>query len=83
VASALSRKDEGWDVVISDLGLPDGSGLEIGRGMCTLSRRPRLIALSGYGRPSDVAASHQAGFDIHLVKPLEPDRLFEILESAR
>lgn len=83
VASALSRKEEGWDVVISDLGLPDGSGLEVGRGMCTLARRPRLIALSGYGRPSDVAASHQAGFDVHLVKPLEPDRLFEILESAR
>jgi len=83
VASALSRKDEGWDVVISDLGLPDGSGLEVGRGMCTLSRRPRLIALSGYGRPSDVAASHQAGFAVHLVKPLEPDRLFEILEASR
>ncbi len=82
VATALARKDEGWDVVISDLGLPDGSGLEVGRGMGTLSRRPRLIALSGYGRPSDVAASHQAGFDVHLVKPLDPDRLFEILEAA-
>ncbi len=82
VATALARKDEGWDVVISDLGLPDGSGLEVGRGMCLLARRPRLIALSGYGRPSDIAASLQAGFDVHLVKPLEPDRLFEILDSA-
>ena len=47
-----------------------------------VARRPRLIALSGYGRPSDIAASLQAGFDVHLVKPLEPDRLFEILDSA-
>ena len=80
VAAALARRHEGWDAVISDLGLPDGSGLDVGRGMRDLARRPRLIALSGYGRPADVAASREAGFDVHLVKPLEPDRLFEILE---
>ena len=83
VAAALARRSEHWDVVISDLGLPDGSGLEIGRVMRALPVRPRLIALSGYGRPSDVVASQEAGFDHHLVKPLEPDRLFEILEAHR
>jgi CheY-like chemotaxis protein len=81
VSSALARRDDQWDVVISDLGLPDGSGLDVGRGMRDLSHRPRLIALSGYGRPADLAASQEAGFDIHLVKPLEPDRLFAVLEQ--
>jgi len=83
VAGALLRSQEDWDVVISDLGLPDGSGLEIGRVMRALPHPPHLIALSGYGRPADVAASREAGFDIHLVKPLDPDRLFEILEAGR
>ena len=83
VAGALARRDEGWEVVISDLGLPDGTGLDVGRGMLTLPRPPRLIAVSGYGRRGDIEASQRAGFEAHLVKPLEPDRLFELLRTPQ
>jgi len=60
----------GLDLVISDLGLPDGSGLEL---MKTLSGRHGLtgIALSGYGMESDVQKSAAAGFARHLTKPVD------------
>jgi PAS domain S-box-containing protein len=63
-----------FDLLISDLGLPDGSGLELMRelrdrqGMCG-------IALSGFGMDDDLAASKAAGFSAHLTKPVEWERL--------
>ncbi len=58
-----------FDLVISDLGLPDGLGTEL---MKTLRATYGLrgIALSGYGMEADVARSHEAGFTVHLVKPV-------------
>ena len=41
----------------------------------------RLIALTGYGQPADVARSRQAGFDDHLVKPLDPNKLTRVLRQ--
>ena len=58
------------DVMISDLGLPDGSGLELMRQVLARGKRTPAIALSGYGTPSDIAQSKAAGFAEHLVKPL-------------
>jgi CheY-like chemotaxis protein len=59
---------EDFDVVVTDLGLPDGSGIEIGR---ALSPRMPVIALSGYGSPQDVQRSTAAGFSGHIVKPAD------------
>lgn len=58
------------DLVISDLGLPDGMGHEM---MSELSRLygVRGIAISGYGMPQDIDQSRQAGFVEHLVKPVD------------
>ncbi|HEY4597644.1 MAG TPA: MASE1 domain-containing protein [Thermoanaerobaculia bacterium] len=73
VASALSAGEAaasggGLDLLISDLGLPDGSGLDV---MRALSRfRVPGIALSGYGMEEDVRRSHEAGFRRHLTKPV-------------
>ena len=67
-------------MVLSDLGLPDGSGLEVGRALKTNVRRPRLIAVSGYGAPQDLANSRDAGFDTHLVKPVDFDQLRRLLQ---
>ncbi len=63
---------ETFDVVVSDLGLPDGSGLELGP---KLVGRAPLVALSGFGSPADVARSLAAGFAAHLVKPTDPEDL--------
>ena len=66
------------DVVISDLGLPDGSGLELMRELRT-NAPIQGIALSGYGLDSDRAASTSAGFARHLVKPVNPRVLTQAL----
>jgi two-component system CheB/CheR fusion protein len=70
LAAAESAKSEGgFDLVVSDLGLPDGSGLDL---MPELVRRHHLrgIALSGYGMEEDVRKSLAAGFARHLTKPV-------------
>ena len=75
VASATAAaSQDGFDVVISDLGLPDGSGLDV---MHRLRDRyaGRAIALTGYGMESDVAASLEAGFAEHLTKPVDLHKL--------
>ncbi|MEY2545438.1 MAG: hypothetical protein QOG48_555 [Verrucomicrobiota bacterium] len=68
-----------FDFVISDLGLPDGSGIDL---MLRLSNEYGLhgIALSGYGMAEDLARSEQAGFLAHLVKPINFEQLHRALE---
>jgi len=43
--------------------------------------RPYVIAVTGYGQPADRARTRAAGFDDHLVKPVKPDRLLNILAA--
>ena len=59
-----------FDLVISDLGLPDGSGLDLMRFLHT-THGLRGIALSGFGTAEDLAASSAAGFSEHLTKPID------------
>ncbi len=65
------------ELVVSDLGLPDGSGLELMEQLRAL-RPVRGIALSGFGMDDDIRRAHEAGFARHLTKPVE----FEILLAA-
>jgi len=64
----------GFDLIISDLGLPDGSGLDLMRQL-RHQYAGRAIALSGYGMDSDIAASREAGFAEHLTKPVDMQQL--------
>jgi CheY-like chemotaxis protein len=82
VASALAlagRHD--LDLVVSDLGLPDGSGLDL---MRELREKHGLkgVAVSGYGTAEDVAQSLAAGFVEHLTKPIYPAKLKEAIIRA-
>jgi len=79
-AAIDAARSESVDVVISDLGLPDGSGHDLMRLLRDVGP-VRGIALSGYGTDDDVRRSHDAGFDTHLTKPTDFDRLVETIEQ--
>ncbi|MES2736711.1 MAG: ATP-binding protein [Verrucomicrobiota bacterium] len=70
-----------FDLVISDLGLPDGSGNEL---MEKLRDQHGLrgIALSGYGMEEDVDRSRKSGFQAHLIKPIEMNQLRRTILSV-
>ena len=79
---AVAKSEEGLDLVISDLGLPDGSGLDLMRGLADHGLPG--IALSGYGMDEDVQRSRDAGFAVHLTKPIAVQTLREaILQATR
>jgi len=69
------------DVAIVDLGLPDIDGYEIARRLRQReeNRDLRLIALTGYGSPEDRKRTREAGFDAHLLKPLDYEKLKSLL----
>jgi CheY-like chemotaxis protein len=70
------------EVALIDLGLPNLDGLQVARRIRSQSTQPRhLVALTGYGRPEDRQRALAAGFDAHLVKPIDPERLSELLEQ--
>jgi CheY-like chemotaxis protein len=68
-----------FDLVISDVGLPDGSGLDLMRGLRE-TQGLTGIALSGFGTDDDVAASTAAGFAEHITKPVDWERLKSAIE---
>ena len=68
-----------FDLVISDVGLPDGSGLDLMRHLRD-SQGLSGIALSGFGTDDDVAASMAAGFAEHVTKPVDWERLRNAIE---
>jgi PAS domain S-box-containing protein len=75
VASAKDRIErEDFDILISDLGLPDGDGYEIMR-VARLRGNLRGIAMSGYGMEEDIQRSLDAGFTEHFVKPISVPQL--------
>jgi CheY-like chemotaxis protein len=72
-------------VVLLDIGLPDLNGYEIARRICAQygEQRPRLVALSGWGRVGDKQRALEAGIDTHLTKPVDTETLEHVLESAQ
>ncbi|MDB6073861.1 MAG: hybrid sensor histidine kinase/response regulator [Verrucomicrobiaceae bacterium] len=74
--AAISK--ETFDVVITDLGLPDGNGLDLMREV-RLQHKCHGIALSGYGMEQDLKQTKEAGFFAHLVKPVNIDQLRQLL----
>jgi signal transduction histidine kinase len=71
------------EVVLLDIGLPGMDGYQVARRLRERSggARQLLVALTGYGQGEDRRRSQQAGFDHHLVKPLDPDELQRLLTA--
>ena len=80
--AALSQ---GPDLALVDVGLPGMDGYELARRLRVepVGAAIRLVAMTGYGRPEDRAHALAAGFDAHLVKPVAPERLEEVLRLAQ
>lgn len=72
------------DIALIDLGLPGLDGFEVARRIrASMGSAIFLIALTGYGQPDDRDNALDAGFDMHLTKPVEPDDLAGILAAAK
>lgn len=80
-AEALTRAGAGLDVALIDIGLPDVDGYEVARRLrgTPHGKAAYLVALTGYGQPEDRKRAMDAGFDTHLVKPVDPDDLVKML----
>jgi signal transduction histidine kinase/response regulator RpfG family c-di-GMP phosphodiesterase len=82
VQTALeAAAQEKFDVLVSDIGLPDGSGIDL---MEKLSVDHPIfgIALTGFGMEDDLRKSHEVGFNHHLVKPIDLNRLDALIQQA-
>ena len=72
------------DVIFIDIGLPGMSGYEVARAIrAALAEPPLLLAQTAYGQPEDMQKSREAGFDAHLVKPVEPSELVRHVLDGR
>lgn len=80
--AALNGLRQGaFDILLSDVGLPDGTGWQL---MAELGpqRPPYAIAMTGFGMPSDREQSLAAGYRQHLLKPMPPNQLESLLDEA-
>ena len=70
---AVGSRD--FDLIISDIGLPDGSGLDLMRRVVARGKPVRGVALTGYGMEEDILRSRAAGFTAHMTKPIDFSKL--------
>ena len=81
-AAALeAAKTHPPEVVLLDIGLPILDGYQVARRLRQQRglERARIVAVTGYGREEDRRKAREAGFDLHLVKPVDPKVLQEVL----
>jgi len=83
-ALAKAAGEQSWNAVILDIGLPDMTGYELAGRLRSMPATADAvyIALTGYGQAHDRVMSRAAGFDHHLVKPVDVPVLLDILETA-
>lgn len=75
------RADPPYDLLISDIGLPDGDGCGLMRSLREEFPGLKAVALSGYGMDEDIERSHAAGFSTHLIKPITVNDLDQALPA--
>jgi len=81
VASALGATNvQRFDLLLSDIGLPDGSGLDLMRQLRD-QYAGKAIALTGFGMEEDIRSTRAAGFAAHVTKPVDFQRLRETIDQ--
>lgn len=70
------------DLVLCDIGLPGMDGYELARTLRARGIRMPLVAVSGYARPEDVKQAREAGFDGHIAKPVDPQKIQQALNAV-
>jgi two-component system CheB/CheR fusion protein len=82
VAAARARQP---DVVLLDIGLPGMNGWQVAQELLSqpAQKRPLLVATSGFGGEEAPSRSLEAGIDLHLVKPVDPEYLQKLLSRFR
>jgi CheY-like chemotaxis protein len=78
----IARHDQ-FDVIISDIGMPQMNGYELARELRGLPgyEAVPMVALTGYSKFDDRQRSLDAGFNAHLTKPIEPRELLDLIEQ--
>jgi CheY-like chemotaxis protein len=71
------------EVIMLDIGMPGMNGYEVARRLRQRNRTPQpvLVAVTGWGKPDDEMRSREAGFDAHLVKPVEEPKIRQVLDT--
>jgi signal transduction histidine kinase len=80
-AGLLAAADAWPDIALVDIGLPDIDGYEVARRLRSRGAGIRVVAITGYGQAQDEQRARDAGFHAHLVKPVSPDRLQEVMRQ--
>jgi CheY-like chemotaxis protein len=80
IATALEAGE--YDLIVSDIGLPDGSGLDLMRRVVSRRGPVPAIALTGYGMEEDIRRSQEAGFTAHLTKPIDFAKLEAMIRQV-
>ncbi len=80
-AALTLAEQESFDLLVCDIGLPDGSGLDLMRTVST-QYGLRGIAVSGFGELKDIDDSKAAGFAVHILKPITFDKMKAAIDRA-
>jgi PAS domain S-box-containing protein len=81
-AEAIEKnRGTAFDLILSDIGLPDGNGIDLIKQIRTSSQVP-AIALTGFGMDEDIAKCREAGFNAHMTKPVNFERLEMVIQQV-
>ena len=85
IAAVKAAETHKPDFVLLDIGMPDMNGYECAREIRkqAWSAGAVLVALTGWGQEEDKRRSQEAGFDLHLTKPVDPDALEKALQAGK
>ncbi len=83
IAEGVEAAEAGrFDLIVSDIGLPDGSGLDLMRRVVSIRGPVPSIALTGYGMEEDILRSREAGFTAHMTKPIDFTKLEAMIRQV-